>query len=174
MKTGLISIAILSAATALSGCMQVPETTDQMRGVASSHFLGKVQTVKVNRSINAVNASLAAGARKCLNRTVSSQHWSPGMYGGGTYSTVTTRFSTEYRASSSAGELAMSSEYLNQPAFLKQKGGVTYVIDAKAANGGTVLTIHGGKWGMKEFNAGVVNWAQGGQILCPPMPGHAT
>lgn len=172
MNFKLQTIATLCAVSMTAGCVAGPQTAEATRSMVSNSMFGKTTNVQVGRSISAVNASLSAGAQKCLNRVVSSTFSSPGMYGR-TSSTISQKFSTTYKANANSGEMAMSTEYVGGPVL---NNGVTviYVVDAKPVSGGTTLTIHGGKWGMKAFDASIVNWAKGGALTCPPMPGHST
>ena len=76
------SLAIIAASFALSGCLQGPTTTDEVRKLtASGKMFSKQSKLSVPRSHGAVTASLRKGAAKCMNRTVRTVSTTPGRYG---------------------------------------------------------------------------------------------
>jgi hypothetical protein len=166
------AITILGMALVLAGCMQGPQSTDEVRSVASrGAMFGKQTTLMVKRPYSAVASSFRAGAGKCLNQTKTVSGWGAGPAPG---SRVYTSTSTAYRGTVKSGngrtELAIYQEVLGS-GFLPQPKGYSYVVDATPVSGGTRLDIYGGRFGTKDLNDAVVAWAQTGQIRCPKLPG---
>ena len=170
MKT--FSIALISvAALSLSGCMKGPQDATQMRQMAGGMLVTQ-SSVVVPRSPSAVNATLARGAQKCFNRTVTSTMARPGMYGApGGYSTIAQMYRSSFRTSGGRGELTLRQTGVSGAIFTSGKdGAIAYVVDTAPVSGGTKLTMYAGRFGYQPLNDGVVGWARGGPLLCPDMP----
>jgi len=168
-----VKIFLMGAALALSGCMQGPQSSDEVRtatggGGGMSSLFAKRSTVAIPRSHSAVTNSLRAGANKCMNRTVRSVSTTPGPYGPQT-SVIITDYSATVKSGGGRSELVMKQQV--RGGFLPQPGGISYVVDAMPSGSGTNLVLHGGKFGYNKLNAAVVQWARGGAIVCPKLPG---
>lgn len=159
----------IGAALLTAGCMEGPQNADDFKSAASRSSFAKSTTITIPRSIGAVNASLSTGARKCLNRSVTTRSSTPGTYGP-VVSVITTKYTTDFQASGSAGEMSMYREIVGK-SFLPQPKGVAYVVESRSNGGSTNLTIYGGKWGYKSIDNAVKQWAKGGTIVCPDLPG---
>ena len=169
LEMGMKKFVLAGAALALSGCMAGPSTTDDVRSMTSGNKLfGKQTVVNIPRSHAAVTASLRQGATKCMNRSVRNVSTTPGRYGPQT-SVYIIDYSSSVKSSNGRTELAMYQEV--RGGFLPQPKGISYVVDATAMNGGTKMVIHSGRFGSKNMNAAVEQWARGGAIVCPKLPG---
>lgn len=165
-KTVLASAAFL----ALGACMQGPSSPDEVRSTVNrGAMFTKATTVTVPRSFSAVTASLRQGAERCMNKTETSSGWTPGPYGPQYYSS-TTAYRTTVKSSGGRTELAMYQEVLGG-GFLPQPKGYSYVVDATPGSGGTTLKFYGGRFGYGKIDAAVEQWARGGAIVCPDLPG---
>lgn len=167
------TILLALAPFALIGCMQGPQSTEEVRaatagGSGINSLFAKRTSINVSRSHAAVTASLRAGAKKCMNRVVRSTSTTPGPYGPQT-STIITDYSATVKSSGGRSELALKQQV--RGGFLPQPGGISYVVDATPISGGTKLVFHGGKFGYSKLNAAVSQWARGGSIVCPDLPG---
>lgn len=150
--------------------MQGPTSSDAVRQAASGGGLtGPKTTVVVSRSFSAVTASLGTGASKCLNRTQTTRPVTARAYGP-IGQTITTQYRTSVKTSGSKTEMAMYQEVLGRSA-LPQPKGFSYVVDAVPASSGTQLTFYGGRFGYGNLNRAVEQWARGGAITCPKLPG---
>lgn len=164
------SVFTIGAVVALSGCMQGPQSPDEVRSaVNGGAMFSQKSTVMVPRSHAAVTASLQAGAKQCLNRTQRRTSTTPGPYGP-QVSSYTTAYRGEVKTGGGRTELSIYHEVLGS-GFLPQPKGYAYVVDATPATGGTRLDIYGGRFGNGDLNKAVVAWAKTGQIRCPELPG---
>ena len=157
------------AVLGLSGCMQGPTSTDEVRSMtATGSMFSKRSTVTVPQSYAAVTANLKKGAAKCLNRTVRSTSSTPGPYGPQVM-TIVTDYSSTVKASGGRTELSLYQQV--RGSLFPQPKGISYVVDATPTSGGTQLVFHGGRWGYAQMNKAVEQWARGGSLTCPKLPG---
>ncbi len=164
---------VLGATFALAGCMQGPQSTEEVRNATAGNggfnsLFAQRSTVSIPRSYSAVTSSLRTGASKCFNRTVRSVSTTPGPYGPQTQ-VIIVDYSSTFRSNGRRTEMALKQQV--RGGIFKQPGGFSYLVDAAPKGSGTQLTIHGGKFGYKKLNTAVEQWARGGSIICPKLPG---
>jgi hypothetical protein len=164
------------AFVAVSGCsvMSAPQSADGLRAaVNNGSFLTEQTTQKVSRSYSAVVASVRAGAKKCMNRSVSQTFTSsPGPGFAPVRNTINMYYKTDVTSKGSFTEVAMQKRMGNggTDMFGNKREGFAYVADIHPASGGTELKFYGGKFGYGPINTAIAQWARGGAIRCPELP----
>jgi len=160
-------IVALGAALLTAGCLSAPDDTASFRNMTATHPMLTTKAFTVSRSLGAVNNSLAAGAKKCFQR-VSANSYSNG-YGYGT-STVVMKYQYSMKRTATGVELGLHRKHVNAgPINFDKDGGYVYLVDTRAAGGGTKVTLYTGKMGYKELDAAMYGWASGEHLYCPQM-----
>jgi hypothetical protein len=162
------------ALIALSGCggsAQWPKTAEEFSTLDSPFLDHKSFTVQ--RSLADANASLRAGTQKCLNGTQRNTATLPAPFGGYTTESSVTIYSSTFNVVSGRGELTARKNYPPHSGVfgIPEGGAIFYVVSTAAQGSGTVLSIHRSKLAGGDLDAAVQEWASGGPIRCPTLPG---
>jgi hypothetical protein len=166
--------AAVMALIALSGCGgggQWPKTAEEFRAL-DSPFLDR-KSYAVQRSLADANASLRTATQKCLNGTQRSTSTLPAPFGGYTTESRVTLYSSTFNVVGGRGELTARKNYPPHSGVIgfPKDGAIFYVVSTAAQGSGTALTIHRSKLAGSDLDAAVQEWASGGPIRCPQLPG---
>jgi hypothetical protein len=161
------------ALIALSGCggATQPKTAEEFRTL-DSPFLDH-RSFTVRRSLADANAGLRAATEKCLNGTQRSTATLPAPYGGFATESHVTIYSSTFNVVDGRGELTARKNYPPHSGVfgIPEGGAIFYVVNTAAQGSGTALTIHRSKLAGGDLDAAVQEWASGGPIRCPTLPG---
>jgi hypothetical protein len=162
------------ALIALSGCGeggQWPKTAEEFRSLDSPFLERKNYTVQ--RALADANASLRAATQRCLNGTQRNTSTLPAPFGGYTTESRVTIYSSTFNVVGGRGELTARKNYPPNSGVIgfPEGGAIFYVVNTAAQGSGTAVTVYGSKLTGGDLDAAVREWASGGPIQCPKLPG---
>jgi hypothetical protein len=167
--------AALAVTALISACgtPNWPKTAEEYRRVVADSSFAVRKTFTVQRSFSDVNASLRAATQKCLNGTQHKSTSMPGLFGGPTAESRQIAYNSTFNATGNRGELTARLYYPVRPsAFGFPEGGqIFYLVDTAPQGKGTALAIYGNALIGDELETTVREWASGGPIRCPKLPG---
>jgi hypothetical protein len=164
--------AAVALAALVSACTpQWPRTTEEFRKL--DHMFTDRKKFTVQKPVSAVNANLRAGTQKCLNGTQHVSTTMPGLFGGVTSESRLVAYNSTFDVTGDRGALTVRHYYPARPnAFGFPEGGrIFYVVDTAPHGGGTELTVFGHTLTGRDLDAAVREWASGGPVRCPQLPG---
>ncbi len=155
-----------------SGCqMSAPTDAASMRAAAASSRFAATQSFTSGRSLAQVNASLQAGAGKCLNRTTENvEHMMPAGGMGGSYGRTVIRYSTSFKTTATGGQLDIRQEMLaGGPVFGPKGANLMFVVETAPSSAGTSVLVSGPSMSYKDVPRAIREWAATGALRCPEL-----
>ena len=139
------------AATALTGCLSFPTTTDELRGYSGV----RSETIEVNRSAGAVLSSITSRGQQCLNFGSRTQMVSM---------TMNAIFTDSYRTQREGSSLVVEH---NSPNNVGNPGWYPRVLaDVSSSGSGARVTTYA-PIGDGVFTRAIQSWARGDMTPCP-------
>ena len=155
----------------LSGCGTMPQTADEFRKAIPGAFLGKFETLEVNRPFKKVARAFKKMAPKCLDKTVKATSTTHSQYGPRT-SVMVTDYNPTVRVTKKRAELHVQEKMEGSIKVHKEPEGGYYslVVDATpVSKRKTRLDIYGPSIGKKNMIKAIKGWASGKVKGCPDL-----
>jgi hypothetical protein len=157
-----------AAAALLSACAtQMPQNAEEFRQAAPGAFMGKTETVEVNRPFREVAATFQKKAPECLDISVRTTSQT-----GTSYSAFTTVYKPTVLVTKERAELHVQTDIqgrgIVQVGKMPEGGYYRFVADAYPLGGNrTRLQWFGASVGQDVLIRAVKAWASGENLGCP-------